>query len=213
MGLSHVLFARTPTPNRCRDELASQGNFLSLDNRIEHFRRSLSRIDPSRTDTVRTVLLTHTLAQYASIQLHTPLVQDRVTANSRTYEAAHAAVENLRSVSPPGFVNPLMAVSGPWICLTIDLLRESGYSSVCSVVLGSSGRLDILAVPRLTARCHCRSFGALWRRCSRKQPRRAGGCALRARARANISQPTSTRSAASSTELWQPWRPVRVCRR
>ena len=83
-----------------RDELASQASFLSLDNRIERFKQALPRIeqfDPSRADFVRQALLTHTLAHCATIQLHTPLVQEGVTANSRTCQAAHAAVRNLRS--------------------------------------------------------------------------------------------------------------------
>ena len=88
-----------------------------MDNRIQRFRESLprlERIDPSRTDAVRSALLAHTLAQCASIQLHTPLVQDRVTANSRTYEAAHAAADNLRrlNIGTFGCVNPFMGVSG-----------------------------------------------------------------------------------------------------
>lgn len=48
-----------------------------------------------RADVIREALLTHTLAHCATIQLHTPLVQDRVTANSRTFQAAHAAITNL----------------------------------------------------------------------------------------------------------------------
>ncbi|TBU47486.1 hypothetical protein BD309DRAFT_988049 [Dichomitus squalens] len=81
-------------------ELASQASFLSLDNRIERFKQALPRIeqfDPSRADFVRQALLTHTLAHCATIQLHTPLVQQGVTANSRTCQAAHAAVRNLNS--------------------------------------------------------------------------------------------------------------------
>ncbi|EIW58174.1 uncharacterized protein TRAVEDRAFT_47347 [Trametes versicolor FP-101664 SS1] len=77
---------------------SSQATFLSLDNRIESFKRALPRIDPARVDILRPALLVHTLANCASIQLHAPLVQDRVTANSRTYQAAHAAVRSLREI-------------------------------------------------------------------------------------------------------------------
>ncbi|PIL24871.1 transcription factor [Ganoderma sinense ZZ0214-1] len=77
---------------------SSQASYLSLDNRIERFKQALPRIDqfdPMRADVIREALLTHTLAHCATIQLHTPLVQDRVTANSRTFQAAHAAIANL----------------------------------------------------------------------------------------------------------------------
>ncbi|KAH9847316.1 hypothetical protein C2E23DRAFT_522773 [Lenzites betulinus] len=94
---------------------SSQATFLSLDNRIERFKQVLPRIDrvdPSRVGLLRTTLLIHTLSQCASIQLHTPLVQDRVTANSRTYQAAHAAVKLLRGVNPGilSCVNPFIGI-------------------------------------------------------------------------------------------------------
>ncbi|OSD05459.1 hypothetical protein PYCCODRAFT_1239826 [Trametes coccinea BRFM310] len=94
---------------------SSQAAFLSLDNRIERFRQALprlERLDQSRADTLRTGLLVHTLSHCASIQLHTPLVQDRVTANSRTYQAAHAAVKALRSIDVGilGCVNPFLGI-------------------------------------------------------------------------------------------------------
>ncbi|KAI9060917.1 hypothetical protein FKP32DRAFT_994942 [Trametes sanguinea] len=94
---------------------SSQAAFLSLDNRIERFRQALprlERLDQSRADAVRTGLLVHTLSHCASIQLHTPLVQDRVTANSRTYQAAHAAVRALRSIDDGilGCVNPFLGI-------------------------------------------------------------------------------------------------------
>ncbi|KAI8968630.1 hypothetical protein BD414DRAFT_518662 [Trametes punicea] len=94
---------------------SSQAAFLSLDNRIERFKQALPRIerfDPSRVDVLRTALLVHTLAQCATIQLHTPIVQDRVTANSRTYQAAHAAVRALRGVNVAilNCVSPYIAI-------------------------------------------------------------------------------------------------------
>ncbi|KAI0358120.1 hypothetical protein OH77DRAFT_1494441 [Trametes cingulata] len=94
---------------------SSQAMFLSLDNRIEQFKQALPRIerfDPARVDIVRAVLLVHTLSQCATIQLHTPLVQDRVTANSRTYQAAHAAMRTLRGVNVEilNCVNPFAGI-------------------------------------------------------------------------------------------------------
>ncbi|KAI0653295.1 hypothetical protein C8Q70DRAFT_1093661 [Cubamyces menziesii] len=94
---------------------SSQATFLSLDNRIERFKQALPRIDrfdPSRIDILRTALLVHTLAQCATIQLHSPIVQDRVTANSRTYQAAHAAVKTLRGVNVGilNCVNPFFGI-------------------------------------------------------------------------------------------------------
>ncbi|CDO73351.1 hypothetical protein BN946_scf185008.g114 [Trametes cinnabarina] len=94
---------------------SSQAAFLSLDNRIERFRQALpglDRFDPGRVDTLRTALLIHTLAHCASIQLHTPLIQDHVTANSRTYQAAHAAVKTLRSIDVGilSCVNPFIGI-------------------------------------------------------------------------------------------------------
>nr|QIE48477.1 hypothetical protein [Trametes gibbosa] len=94
---------------------SSQATFLSLDNRIERFKQALPRIerfDPSRVGALRTVLLVLTLSHCASIQLHTPLVQDRVTANSRTYQAAHAAVKLLRGLNAGVLsgVNPYIGI-------------------------------------------------------------------------------------------------------
>ena len=66
----------------------------------------------ARVDVLRAALLVHALTHCATIQLHTPLVQDRVTANSRTYLAAHAAVKALRSVNLAilNCVNPFFGV-------------------------------------------------------------------------------------------------------
>ncbi|KAI0630866.1 hypothetical protein C8Q77DRAFT_1160374 [Trametes polyzona] len=94
---------------------SSQPTLLSLDSRIERFKHALprlERLDPSRVDILRSVLLVHTLSQCATIQLHTPLVQDRVTANSRTYLAAHAAVKALRCVNVGilACVNPFVGI-------------------------------------------------------------------------------------------------------
>ncbi|KAI0676078.1 hypothetical protein C8Q78DRAFT_1104482 [Trametes maxima] len=94
---------------------SSQASLLSLDNRIERFKQALSQIerfDPTRVDILRAALLVHTLSQCATIQLHTPLVQDRVTANSRTYQAAHAAVRTLRGVNIGvlNCVNPFIGI-------------------------------------------------------------------------------------------------------
>ena len=105
-----------------------------MDNRIQRFREELPRLDrfdPSRTE-IRVALMAHTLAQCASIQLHTPLVQDRVTANSRTYEAAHAAAENLRRVNIGAFgcVNPFMGVSG----ISSFSLSETPFSGTQSPI-------------------------------------------------------------------------------
>ncbi|KAH9940808.1 uncharacterized protein BXZ73DRAFT_98636 [Epithele typhae] len=106
----------------------SPAAFLSLDNRIERFREALPRLDLSRSDTIRTVLLAHTLAQCASIQLHTPFVQDRVTANSRTYHAAHAAVENMKRINASLLcVNPFMGILWGSVAKVISQAISTGH--------------------------------------------------------------------------------------
>ncbi|KAI0741711.1 hypothetical protein C8Q80DRAFT_1110202, partial [Daedaleopsis nitida] len=98
-------------------ELASQATFLSLDNRIERFKQALPRIEginQTRADAVRGTIFIHALAHCASIQLHTPVTQNVPSANSRTFQAAHAAVRNLRRLNDLRVlqcVNPFMGVS------------------------------------------------------------------------------------------------------
>lgn len=71
-------------------------------------------MDQTRADAVRGAMLTNTLVQCATIQLHTPFAQNSASANSRIYDAAHAAVRNVRYVRDVrvlACVNPFMAVS------------------------------------------------------------------------------------------------------
>ncbi|RPD64112.1 hypothetical protein L226DRAFT_569591 [Lentinus tigrinus ALCF2SS1-7] len=94
---------------------SSHSSFRALDDRIERFKQALPRMErfnSAPADIVRAALLTHTLVQCASIQLHTPVVQ-QMTANSPTYEAAHAAVRNLRHLNDIrvlSCVNPFMGI-------------------------------------------------------------------------------------------------------
>ncbi|CAL1714575.1 unnamed protein product [Somion occarium] len=102
-----------------------QTRFLALDNRIEHFKRSLPGLSlteasssqddrPAQTDTekLRCMLCCHTLVQCATIQLHTPLQQGQDPTNSRTLAAAIAAANLLREVDVRSlsFVDPIMGV-------------------------------------------------------------------------------------------------------
>ncbi|OBZ74040.1 hypothetical protein A0H81_06167 [Grifola frondosa] len=77
---------------------SDQTNLLSLDNRIERFKQTLpgiDRVDASRQDV-----------------LHTPVVRDWVTANSRTLQAATSAARLLQTVNLDSLklVNPFMGM-------------------------------------------------------------------------------------------------------
>ncbi|KAI0794193.1 hypothetical protein C8Q74DRAFT_1365705 [Fomes fomentarius] len=115
-----------------RYDPSSQAAFLSLDNRIERFKQALPKIeqvDQTRADVVRAAILTHTLAQCATIELHMPFTQNSASANSRTYHAAHAAVRNLRHLNDVRLlicVNPFTAILWESVAKVISKTYTTG---------------------------------------------------------------------------------------
>ncbi|KAH9932651.1 hypothetical protein B0H21DRAFT_699628, partial [Amylocystis lapponica] len=93
---------------------AFQARFQSLDNCIERFKQTvppLARVDPARTDVIRSLLAVHALCHCATIQLHTPGAH-ALALNSRTLTAANVVVGMLRGVdlNRIDFVGSIMAI-------------------------------------------------------------------------------------------------------
>ncbi|KAI0078724.1 hypothetical protein K474DRAFT_1593666, partial [Panus rudis PR-1116 ss-1] len=114
-----------------------QSAFLSVDNRIEHFKQNLPPLptsDSAGSDTRtlptaaelsvhRCLLIIHTLSHSATIQLHTPLQQDHDPMNSRALASAIAAANLLQGVDVRGFgfVDPVLG--SLWATIAQVLLR------------------------------------------------------------------------------------------
>ncbi|KAF5344291.1 hypothetical protein D9758_012320 [Tetrapyrgos nigripes] len=97
--------------------------FTSLDPLIDNFRSTLFTVLPmSRTPTSSpffgTVLLTHTLAYSATINLHSPFVNDDHRSRSKSLKAAEGCVELLRQVDMGSIeqVNPLLGCLWTGVC-------------------------------------------------------------------------------------------------
>ncbi|CCL99476.1 uncharacterized protein FIBRA_01494 [Fibroporia radiculosa] len=116
------------------DRLAAE--FATLDRVIDHFIAGLAPIEICAEQDIAQMLLTHTLASVATIQLHLKMDSAEGLAESRAVAAARAAAAVLDGVSLAQlkFVDPVLAILWRTVCrvLVDEMLR------LRSVYIGAS---------------------------------------------------------------------------
>ncbi|GBE86655.1 hypothetical protein SCP_0905350 [Sparassis crispa] len=110
-----------------------QASLLFLDNCIERFKATLPAMDgiySARPDIIRNLLMVHTLAHCATIQLHTPAAQASVASSDITLTAAEAAIRALQGVNTDAieFITPIMPVLWTMVAQVISrrIVRSRG---------------------------------------------------------------------------------------
>jgi hypothetical protein len=123
--------------------------FTSLDSLIDNFRSTLFSLLPlSQTRTSSplfgTVLLTHTLALSAIINLHSPFVNDDARSRSKSLSAAEECVELLRQVDMGNVeqVNPLFGCLWMGVCKVFIEAMGAGWAAPGSASSASHRQRD-----------------------------------------------------------------------
>ncbi|KAJ7726677.1 Zn(2)-Cys(6) binuclear cluster domain-containing protein [Mycena maculata] len=124
------LAARYTESTALGNRTTNSDEFSKLDGVIEAFKRTLPRIRPDATQPL--VLVIHTLAHVATIQLHNPFSMKSSTSRSRAGSAAMAVVTLLRqmNVREFGYIDAIVGTLWTAACqvLTTELSRTR-YSS------------------------------------------------------------------------------------
>ena len=123
--------------------MAHQEEFVQLDTCIERFKATLpvpERLQSPSIEMLHSLLVVHTLAQCATIQLHVRFVMQSSTSRSRCLTAANSVVRIAQTlpIQQMRYVSPIMAVSRHfprvgWSCVYThdNLIILSGLLYLC----------------------------------------------------------------------------------